>query len=63
MKPDDTVFDIMSIKNRMGFSGIPVTDTGELDGKLLGLCTLRDIDFIPEEKWSLTPLREVLIGI
>ncbi len=39
------------------FSSVCVTDTGALGGKLLGLVTSRDIDFINDRA---TPLAEVM---
>ncbi|VDN12484.1 unnamed protein product [Dibothriocephalus latus] len=47
--PDDTVDDVNRIRSDHGFSGIPITSTGKIGGRLLGLVTLRDIDFLPEE--------------
>ncbi|VDP33163.1 unnamed protein product [Soboliphyme baturini] len=61
MRPDQTVYDIMMIKKKYGFSGIPVTDTGEIGGKLMGLCASRDIDFIPEEEWKTISLNDIMI--
>jgi len=29
-----------------GFSGFPVTETGKMGGKLLGIVTRRDMDFV-----------------
>lgn len=36
IKPTDTVRDLMAIKAKFGFTGTPVTETGEVGGKLLG---------------------------
>ena len=55
--PDNTLADIDAIRARHGFSGIPITDTGDLGGKLVGMVTNRDIDF---EKNRDVPLREVM---
>jgi IMP dehydrogenase len=38
IKETDTVRDLMSIKAQYGFTGTPVTDTGRVGGKLIGLC-------------------------
>lgn len=44
-------------QNTRGFSSVCVTDTGSLGGKLLGVVTTRDIDFVNDK---LTPLSEVM---
>ncbi|KHJ46076.1 inosine-5'-monophosphate dehydrogenase [Trichuris suis] len=61
MSPNHTVYDVMQVKNKYGFSGVPITDNGSVGGKLLGLCASRDVDFIPEEKWQSTKLSSVMI--
>ncbi|EPX73980.1 IMP dehydrogenase Gua1 [Schizosaccharomyces octosporus yFS286] len=43
--PEHTVGDVLKIKETKGFSGIPVTDTGKLRGKLIGIVTSRDVQF------------------
>lgn len=53
MSTDNTVADVMQIKIKHGFTGIPVTDNGKLGGKLVGLVTLRDIDFLPKNNWDI----------
>ncbi|CEL59210.1 IMP dehydrogenase [Rhizoctonia solani AG-1 IB] len=45
LAPSNHVSDVLEIKERLGFCGIPITDTGALNGKLLGLVTARDIQF------------------
>ncbi|KAL4256858.1 Inosine-5'-monophosphate dehydrogenase [Pleurotus pulmonarius] len=45
LAPEHTVEDVLDIKRRLGFCGIPVTDTGALGGKLLGIVTSRDVQF------------------
>lgn len=45
LSPDSTIQDMIRISNEMGFSGFPVTDSGKMRGKLLGIATKRDIDF------------------
>ncbi|KAG9308719.1 IMP dehydrogenase/GMP reductase [Chiua virens] len=55
--PNHTVADVLDIKARLGFCGIPITDTGSLGGKLVGIVTSRDIQF---ESPS-TPLHEIMI--
>ncbi|KIM21289.1 hypothetical protein M408DRAFT_333548, partial [Serendipita vermifera MAFF 305830] len=47
--PTGTVADVLDIKARLGFCGIPITgehaETGALGAKLLGIVTSRDIQF------------------
>ncbi|MGE3163435.1 MAG: IMP dehydrogenase [Planctomycetota bacterium] len=53
----DTIQQVDEIRRRHGFSGIPITDTGDLGGKLIGIVTNRDIDF---ERNRDRPLAEVM---
>ncbi|XP_071808809.1 inosine-5'-monophosphate dehydrogenase 1b-like isoform X2 [Asterias amurensis] len=59
MGPDDTVGRVFSAKSAHGFSGIPITDNGSLGGKLLGIVTARDIDFLKAGTYN-TTLKEVM---
>ncbi|KAN0064867.1 inosine-5'-monophosphate dehydrogenase [Thecaphora frezii] len=45
LSPNETVGDVLDIKERLGFGGIPITETGALHGKLLGIVTARDVQF------------------
>ncbi|KAF7367316.1 Inosine-5'-monophosphate dehydrogenase [Mycena sanguinolenta] len=56
LSPNHTVEDVFDIKARLGFCGIPITDTGLLGGKLVGIVTSRDVQF-REYK---TPLSDVM---
>ena len=57
LSPSHTLADVEAIKKRYGFSGVPITDTGKMGGKLLGIVTNRDSDFIED---NLTPLEKVM---
>ncbi|MCD6416239.1 MAG: IMP dehydrogenase [Planctomycetes bacterium] len=57
LSPDHLIRDVDAIKERHGFSGIPITADGEAGGKLVGIVTARDIDFETDRD---RPLREVM---
>jgi IMP dehydrogenase len=45
LSPDAMVEDALIIKEERGFCGLPITETGEAGGKLIGIVTGRDIQF------------------
>ncbi len=45
LSPDNIIADIDEIKEKYGFSGIPITENGKLNSRLIGIVTNRDIDF------------------
>lgn len=57
MSPENTVKDLDNLRSQHGFSGVPVTESGQLGSKLLGIVTNRDIDFIEDRTIS---LREIM---
>lgn len=57
LSPNHTIRDVDMLKETHGFSGIPITEDGTLNTKLVGIVTNRDIDF-EEDRTKL--LREVM---
>ncbi|MCG8571019.1 MAG: IMP dehydrogenase [Spirochaetes bacterium] len=45
LSPEHTIDDVLDIKKKKGFSGIPITENGTLESRLIGIVTTRDIDF------------------
>jgi IMP dehydrogenase len=45
LSPDHRIRDVDEIKEQHGFSGVPITEDGEVGSKLLGIVTRTDIDF------------------
>ncbi|EXJ83277.1 inosine-5'-monophosphate dehydrogenase [Capronia coronata CBS 617.96] len=47
LSPKTTVGEAKELKEKWGFGGFPVTETGQLKSKLIGIVTTRDIQFHP----------------
>ncbi len=57
LAPSATLADVDRIKERYGFSGIPITEDGLPSGRLVGIVTNRDIEFEPDRG---KPVAEVM---
>lgn len=57
LSPQHTVYDAFDIKHRYGFMGIPVTENGGMNSKLLGIVTNRDVEFVRDKD---TPLADIM---
>eukprot|EP00586_Coscinodiscus_wailesii_P023474 CAMPEP_0172519790 /NCGR_PEP_ID=MMETSP1066-20121228/291619_1 /TAXON_ID=671091 /ORGANISM="Coscinodiscus wailesii, Strain CCMP2513" /LENGTH=806 /DNA_ID=CAMNT_0013302437 /DNA_START=113 /DNA_END=2534 /DNA_ORIENTATION=- len=44
-QPQATIKDVIKIKKKLGYSGIPITHNGEMGGRLLGIISNRDTSF------------------
>lgn len=48
---------------RLSSTGIPVTENGKINSKLLGLITFRDIDFLNKDQWATTPVSQFMTPV
>lgn len=66
LSPTSTVAEVMALKERHGYSGIPITDTGEMGGKLVGIVSNRDITFVTDRdvqlKEIMTPREKLSVA-
>lgn len=46
MRPDQRLADVDKLKEEKGITAVPITSTGRVGGKLLGILTSRDSDFV-----------------
>ncbi|KAJ3007804.1 hypothetical protein HKX48_008920 [Thoreauomyces humboldtii] len=58
--PGATVQDVYDVKDKLGFCGIPITEDGKLESKLVGIVTSRDIDFLQSADDRKRTLRDVM---
>lgn len=59
-----TVKDVREIKQTRGFSGIPITESGAIGSKILGMVCTRDIDFVGDDDLSVTEVmtRDLIVA-
>ncbi|KAJ3646356.1 hypothetical protein Zmor_023946 [Zophobas morio] len=58
--PTNTVADVLKTKKEQGFSGIPITQDGKMGGKLVGIVTSRDLDFLEDQNYVNTKLESIM---
>lgn len=65
-KPNDTIEKIYQIRREYGYKAVPITDTGEAGGKLMGLITANDFFYHKHKevkvKQRMTKLEHLLIA-
>ncbi|KAK9454437.1 IMP dehydrogenase/GMP reductase [Dipodascopsis uninucleata] len=49
LSPSNKVSDVKRLREKLGFAGFPVTENGTVPGKLLGIVTSRDVQFLEED--------------
>lgn len=57
LSPEHTIAEVDRLKERFGYSGIPITVDGKMGSRLVGIVTNRDVDYVEDRK---TKLREVM---
>ena len=67
LRPDQTLRDVLELKERMGHSTIAITDDGTADGKILGIVTGRDyrisrMSMDDRIETFMTPFSELVYG-
>lgn len=53
LSPENTIADVDALKNKFGYSGIPITSDGKMGSKLVGMVTSRDVDYIEDRSIKL----------
>ncbi|KJH47379.1 IMP dehydrogenase / GMP reductase domain protein [Dictyocaulus viviparus] len=63
LTPDASLWDMLQIKKNYGYTGAPVTETGSVGSKLIGMITSRDFDFIDVdvEVQKQTPVTDIMV--
>ncbi|KAK9330247.1 IMP dehydrogenase/GMP reductase [Lipomyces starkeyi] len=49
LSPSNSISKVKALKEKLGFAGFPVTENGKVPGKLLGIVTSRDIQFLDQD--------------
>lgn len=54
LSPKNTLEDVDRIKEEYGYAGVPITETGKVGSRLLGIVSNRDIDFVEDRTTKLS---------
>lgn len=57
LSPEHRIADVDALREKFGYSGVPITVDGKMGSKLVGIVTVRDIDYIEDRQ---TLLRDVM---
>ncbi len=57
LPPDAPVREALRLMNEQNISGVPITESGKSNGKVVGILTRRDMKFLPDAD---QPIREVM---
>ncbi|EGF79240.1 hypothetical protein BATDEDRAFT_12346 [Batrachochytrium dendrobatidis JAM81] len=60
LSPSHNVQDVLDIKRKFGFCGIPITADGKMGSLLLGIVTSRDIDFLQSDNDQQKLLKDIM---
>ncbi|SCV99405.1 LAFE_0A02454g1_1 [Lachancea fermentati] len=62
--PTTTVKEARRMKEEFGFAGFPVTENGSLPGKLVGIITSRDIQFVEDDTIQVSEImtKDLIVG-
>merc|ERR1719359_514566 len=64
LSPEDRIEKVDELKYATGFSTVPITMNGKVGGKLVGIVTSRDVDFIPDRSKKLSEVmtQKLVVG-
>merc|ERR1719487_1746223 len=64
LSPEDRIEKIDEMKRTAGFSTVPITMNGKVGGKLAGIVTSRDVDFVPDRSKKLSEVmtQKLVVG-
>jgi len=63
LSPNHTVQEVIQNKQKHGYSGIPITETGEMRSRLVGFVSNRDIDFVEDKSTLLSAVMTPLCDL